>query len=291
MEVVLLFNGLGNQMSQYAFYLAKKEQMKCYYIFDPRSTNEHNGYELERAFNIKVTSIIQRIITYIYTYGTGHPIISKLLRPFIKIIREPLNYDYDYDYIKKKGSALINIYIGGWHSEKYFSHIRPQLLNEFTFNLEYINKNSKHWANIIKNDSQSVSIHIRRGDYINIAPNSYYQFNNVATTEYYNTAIKYFKDKYKDAHFYIFSNDIEWCKRNYIGPEYYFIDVNKGKYSFYDMYLITLCKHHINANSTFSWWGAWISDYNQKEIIVPRDFIRNVKTKDLYPTNWIKMDY
>ena len=57
------------------------------------------------------------------------------------------------------------------------------------------------------------------------------------------------------------------------------------------MYLITLCKHHINANSTFSWWGAWISDYNQKEIIVPRDFIRNVKTKDLYPTNWIKMDY
>ena len=287
MEVVLLFNGLGNQMSQYAFYLAKKEKMRCFFIFDPRSTNEHNGYELERAFNIKATSILQRIITYIYIYGTGHPIISKLLKPFIKIIKEPLNYDYNPNYIKKRGDALINIYIGGWHSEKYFSHIRPKLLNEFTFNLKDINKNNKHWANIIKNDSHSISIHIRRGDYINIDPNNYYQFNNVATTEYYNEAIKYFKFQYNDAHFYIFSNDIEWCKQNYIGHEYFFIDINNGQDSYYDMYLMTLCKHHINANSTFSWWGAGLSTNQTCRTIVPKCFIRNVVTKDLYPSNWI----
>lgn len=290
MDVVLLFNGLGNQMSQYAFYLAKREHCKCHYIYDPRSSNEHNGYELDYAFNIKANSITQRILTYIYIYGTGHPFISKILRPFINIIREPLNYDYNDNYIKNKGKGIINFYIGGWHSEKYFINIREQILNKFSFNTKNLDESNKQWAKIISKDPHSISIHIRRGDYVKIDPNDYYQFNNVSTLKYYNQAINIFKKKLGNSRFYIFSNDIEWCQKNFIGNNYYFINVNKGKDSIYDLYLMTLCKHHINANSTFSWWGAWLSNNTNKEVIVPHDFIRNVETKDIYPNSWIKLE-
>ena len=143
--------------------------------------------------------------------------------------------------------------------------------------------------NKIKTDLQSVSLHVRRGDYTNVAKDDYYQFNDVATIDYYNKAICYIKEHINSPHFYIFSDDIRWCKEIFHEDNCSFIDNNYDPMSKFDMYLMSLCHHHINANSTFSWWGAWLCKYEDSIVVVPKDFIRGVNTKDLYPEQWVKI--
>ena len=131
MDVIVVFNGLGNQMSQYAFYLAKKERnKKCHLIFDPKSANRHNGSELDKLFGVRYSHTLKfKIILLLYTLFTSSR-IGKYLSPFlgIRFYYEPRNYDYSEQFLMP-GKGLLNFYIGGWHSEKYFRNIRSTILN------------------------------------------------------------------------------------------------------------------------------------------------------------------
>lgn len=289
MDIVVINNGLGNQMSQYAFYLAKKKtNSRCRFVFDPDSHNEHNGSELDKLFGIKFgDGLIDRLLSKIIGYRKRPKIWKILSLCGVKIFREAVNYDYDPQMLKRHRFGF-NFFIGGWHSEKYFKDIREDVLDSFSFpsiksSIEY-----QEVLSIVENTTNSVSIHVRRGDFLTIDKNNPYQLGGVATESYYKKALSKIKEKVDSPLFFCFSNDIKWCREFFKDENVVYVTCNTGKDSWRDMYLMSLCKHHINANSTFSWWGVWLS---QKEgiTICPEKFLLNKVTKDIYPESWIKI--
>jgi hypothetical protein len=131
----------------------------------------------------------------------------------------------------------------------------------------------------IINGDNTCSVHIRRGDFLKI------DFYNKLNMDYYNKAIDLVG---RDKHFIIFSNDIPWCKENFVGINATFIENEKD---YIDMYLMSLCKNNITSNSTFSWWGSYLNPNPNKKIYTPRTwFIHSHSNEDIIPLEWIKID-
>lgn len=292
MEIVLIFNGLGNQMSQYAFFLSKKKYIKhCVTLFDDSSRENHNGYELGDIFGIECENgvkaslfqFLYRILVWSRLKGLGR--LMKIIG--LSIVYEAKNYDFNPYLLKSDSLFGIKYFFGGWHSEKNFLSVTDEVRKVFKFP-QITDENCLRFVDLIKCSSESVSLHVRRGDYVDIMPDDYYQFGGVATLDYYKKAIDKMKSLVGDCTYFIFSNDLNWCRENFPHINAYYVDCNIGRNSWRDMYLMTLCKHHINANSTFSWWGAWLAE-NEGITISPQRFIRTVETKDIYPERWIKI--
>lgn len=169
---------------------------------------------------------------------------------------------------------------GYFQTEKYFKHIELNVRNEFTFKDEIIND----CLSIKKNYTNIVSIHFRRGDYLGDVD----RFPPLEL-EYYQTAINLFDDK--EYTFFIFSDDIEWCKGVFGNDEK--IVYIEGYNQFVDMCLMSMCNHNIIANSTFSWWGAWLNSNPNKKVVGPSKWfgpgLSHLNTKDVIPENWIKI--
>ena len=104
---------------------------------------------------------------------------------------------------------------------------------------------------------------------------------------YYDPAMEYFIQKYGDVRFYVFSNDIDWCRGHLKAENVTYVDWNNGKDSPYDMWLMTQCKHNIIANSSFSWWGAWLNHNKGKEVVAPKTWFYHAATPDIYCEDWI----
>jgi hypothetical protein len=169
---------------------------------------------------------------------------------------------------------------GYFQTEKYFKHISEDIIREFTFKSEIINECLK----IKSNYENIVSIHFRRGDYLgdtNKFP--------LLDLDYYQSAINMFNDK--EYIFFIFSDDIKWCK-NIFGNNERIIYIEE-KNQFIDMCLMSMCDHNIIANSTFSWWGAWLNNNPNKKVIGPKKWfgpeLSHLNEKDIIPNNWIKI--
>ena len=178
------------------------------------------------------------------------------------------------------------MYLAGyWQSEKYFSFIEEKIKAEFTFKIEIDDINKKYLEEM--NKVESISLHVRRGDYLS-SPSL-----NVCTEKYYENAITYFRERIENPIFFVFSNDIEWCRQNINGKDIKYINVNKGERSYNDMRLMSACKHNIIANSSFSWWGAWLNSNAQKIIVAPNKWInnsKNVSESDIIPEKWKKIE-
>jgi len=170
--------------------------------------------------------------------------------------------------------------MGYFQTEKYFKHIESDVRNTFTFNDEIISECLKFKSNY----KNIVSIHFRRGDYIGDAD----KFPPLEL-EYYQMAINMFDDK--EYTFFIFSDDIEWCKSIFGNTEK--IVYIEGNNQFVDMCLMSMCEHNIIANSTFSWWAAWLNSNPNKRIIAPSKWfgsgLSHLNTKDVIPDNWSKI--
>lgn len=289
----MLFGGLGNQMSQYAFYLRKKHNdPSTRVIYNRLTQNDHFGYELSRVFGIKLdNSVFSLILFYLYRLSTPKkrwqkPLSWLLKQIGIKVIKEAQNYDYNEDnYAKRRG---INFYWGGWHSEKNFLPVASSIREVFHFG--FAKNNEGPIATVVDaiRNTNSISIHVRRGDYLK-PTTGIHQFADIATISYYSSAINYIRSRIESASFFVFSDDLNWCRGNLGLDSATYVDCNQGTESWKDMMLISLCKHNINANSSFSWWGAWLNSNGQKIITVPDRFIQKMTTKDVYPEPWIKL--
>lgn len=167
---------------------------------------------------------------------------------------------------------------GYFQTEKYFKHIELNVRNEFVFKNEIINECLK----IKKKYTDIVSIHFRRGDYLGDA-DKFPPLN----LEYYQKAINLFDDK--EYTFFVFSDDIDWCK-NVFGDDEKIVYI-EGNNQFVDMCMMSMCNHNIIANSTFSWWGAWLNSNPNKKVIGPSNWfgpgLSHLNTKDIIPENWI----
>lgn len=154
---------------------------------------------------------------------------------------------------------------GYWACEKYYGDIEELLRKKIQFPIKDKKENLQLAEKM--QAGQSVSIHIRRGDYLDAKNQE--MFGNICTEEYYAGAIREMKQIYPDAHFYVFSDDIEYAREKYVGEEYCIVDINSGRDSFYDIWLMSRCKHNICANSTFSFWGARLNENPEKILIRP----------------------
>ncbi len=290
MIIVKLLGGLGNQMFQYAFgkHLALKNNSSLLLDLSYYESQSLRKYELD-AFLISEKTISKDLLNQL-VYPNPPTIFIRLINKFFnkqleyKIVSEA-STSFDSSCLNLKG----NVYLSGyWQSEKYFKSIEIQLREIFTFQHEKYEK-TLFLKEILH--SNSISIHIRRGDYVN--DKATHAVHGLCDLAYYHNAINAIADKEINPVFFIFTDDVVWAKENLVIPfEHHFVSGNNLN-NFEEMYLMSLCKHNIIANSSFSWWAAWLNPNQQKKIIAPKvwfaDSAMNEKTIDLIPQAWIRI--
>ena len=249
----------------------------------------HHGFELSRIFNgpfVLASDLeIQSILGWRRSAFAQRVLLNKGLSGLrgSRLFIEP-----HFNYWPGLKNITDDSYMAGyWQSEYYFASDESFIRNEFTFRLPISDFNAEVSYKI--NSTNAVSLHVRRGDYVNNAQTR--SVHGLASIDYYNRAIRYIYDRVNPVHLFIFSDDIEWVKGNLKTnlPSTY-LDHNNGQESYVDMRLMSSCRHHIIANSSFSWWGAWLNPSPSKIVIAPRKwFASGVDTEDLIPSGWITL--
>lgn len=294
MNYVVLTGGLGNQMFIYAFKLTLSQKGKTI-LFHPYRNNSpqygHAGFQLKQIFNIKGDGIwaeVSALCLSIYWHITRvfpQTIRQRLISIIgIKEIRVPNNFVF-YDYIVHT-EYKNTLFRGTWQSEKYFHSSAVDVRDAFSFNKELLNDKTKSFLNDIVKMGITISIHIRRSDYLSSKYIS--GFGNICTLDYYSKAIRYIDNLVSKPTYIVFSDDILWCKNNIDLRNAFFVDWNHGKESWQDMFLMSNCTHNIIANSSFSWWGAWLNSNNDKIVIAPKIWWNGIDD-DVVPENWIRL--
>ena len=271
---ILVSGGLGNQMFIYALFYALKKK-KCNVQLDTSLydyVKMHNGYELSAIF------------------GTDAPYMSsnKLYINWLRLIlKTGLFLRRDKMIFDDKIHTSKALYLWGyWQSDKYFIEYRNDLLEIFRF--RNISKENLLIAKKMQEEN-SISLHIRRGDYMNLP-----MYQGICSEEYYIKAVEHIKNNIPSAHFYIFSNDIQWSSSfaKSLNINHTIIEHNTGADSYQDMYLMSQCKHNIVANSSFSWWGAYLNSNPDKTVIAPKGW-DNTDTQNYniirVPQSWLRL--
>ena len=194
------------------------------------------------------------------------------------------HFHYDKNFVKISKNTILN---GYFQSEKYFNDIREILLKDLYWIKKKEGRN-KEILEQIQQDSSSVSMHVRRGDYV--SNENAAKFHGLTGVDYYKAAVKELTKHFKMANLYVFSDDPEWCKKNLkFTQQTTYISHNTDGSE--DMRLMKTCRHNIIANSSFSWWGAWLNENPNKIVIAPKQWFSHPEsnTKDVIPESWQKL--
>jgi hypothetical protein len=292
MIILKLIGGMGNQLFQYSMGRALALRNNTNLKIDISGFDNQSGITTPRKyalmyFNIKENFADEQEISnvkggnvsdacsFFQKVGISKKKNSNIVEPSFNFHEEILHVGSD-------------IYLDGyWQTEKYFKDAGDALRKEFTLKDEFSIENKEITKEI--KDSNAVSLHIRRGDYVAHAGTS--KFHGICSLEYYTSATKHIAEKVKKPVFYIFSDDIEWVKENLKidFPTRYVSDGILKDYE--ELMLMSYCKHNIIANSSFSWWGAWLNNNPEKIVIAPRQWFADTSiiTSDVIPENWIKL--
>jgi len=268
MKIVRLMGGLGNQMFQYAFGVAVGNNT----IYDISWFDETRGNPnvTQREYELDFWNINPKL--------TDKP--KKKIFGFINlklkhIVESPFNI-YNSKLLKEKNCIIE----GYFQASQYYEPIRNRLLKDFVPRNKPDYRNQK-MLDLIR-DKNSVSIHVRRGDYVKLQ-----KIHGLCDIDYYEKSVQHIAKNVKHPYFFIFSDDIKWVKDN-LNIDYpcEYIDFNHGRDSAWDMWLMANCKHNIIANSSFSWWGAWLNQNSDKIVIAPKCWKADGSKTDIVPTNW-----
>lgn len=291
--VVKIWGGLGNQMFQYATARALAIDNNADLLIDTSTFLKNSVHETPRSYRLNVFQNIG--LEFVDSKLVGK-ILPNFKLGFLNKVYKTINKNINLNKRHKIENGLIYseirmntpiLYLDGyWQSEKYFLAKSDFIFNDFDLN--YLRENQLLKPLIENIDSKtSISIHVRRGDYVtNSQANAYH---GTCDLNYYAKAIERIIKllSEQEVSFFIFSDDVAWCKENLSIPYDHTYVVTQEDY--HDLYLMSICKHNIIANSSFSWWGAWLNRNNNKKVIVPgKWFAQNVKT-DLIPEEWIKI--
>ena len=280
MRIVQIIGGLGNQMWQYAMLVSLRKHFPNEDVFYNTSFFNgyplHNGFELDRIFNITAKQASTKDIRKVYHHFIGHNFYLRVYTHFFPAlkteVREKESEPYRKEIFEQKGDYYYN---GYWADHRYFDSCRSELLKELSLKNPLDDQNQ----NLLKeNDGKFVcSLHVRRGDFLKDP-----DYAGICDLDYYQRAIEIVSSKYeKPIRFLIFSNDMDWCKENLANSfgnnEAIYVDWNKGNDSYKDMYLMSHCNANIIANSSFSWWAAYLNEVPEKIVVSPT----NYKNKDM----------
>ena len=286
MFVFQFMGGLGNQMFQYAAARALSIKRGIPFKIDFDDPYKFVKRELNlAAFNLKVDIASKRELNKCKPKRRFKKRLWMLLGkdPAFRLYREKGDYTFYPDFFSCPDGAYIS---GFWQTEKYFLDIEDIIRSDFQFVRQASGKNEE-WLKLIHTGT-AISVHVRRGDVITVAKTN--QLYGTITPEYYQKAIDSMATSFKDCVFFFFSDDIEWVKENIktTFPAYY-VDANDDAHNYEDLRLMSSCKHHIIANSSFSWWGAWLNPDKQKKVIGPAKWMssRVIADTDHIPASWI----
>jgi len=287
---VNIIGGLGNQMFQFAFGYAVSKESNSKIKLEVSGFNSYNQrhYALD-LFNVKENSELKPKYDFLINkINSKHnsllsKVSSKLLRELLRFTKfyfqERERFVFDQNVFNIKTNTF---FYGYWQNEKYFKKYRKELLE--IFKLKGIHSQTKEYQQkIIK--SESVSLHIRRGDYLN-------SIHGTCDMKYYKQAVTEILKINKKANFFIFSDDISWVKNNLDFIDHKTLVLLESDIPDHEeMYLMSQCKHNIIANSSFSWWGAWLNQNSDKKVIAPKKWFNSstLDTKDLIPASWVRL--
>ncbi|OYU80793.1 MAG: alpha-1,2-fucosyltransferase [Flavobacterium sp. BFFFF1] len=273
MIIVKLIGGLGNQMFQYAAAksLALNQNKKLLVDRSAFETYKTHQYGLnhfnanvlfsseENRFSRKIRSIFSKSLDY-----------------------EETDFSYNKDFYSLKGNPTV--LSGYFQSEQYFKNYEQEIRNDFvvTSPLKQITSNTI----LQMQQENAVSIHFRRGDYVG------HGLHDTKNEAYYEKAVTLVESKIESPVFYVFSDDIAWAKEHFkANSKIVFVDFNDASSNFEDMVLMSKCKHNIIANSSFSWWGAWLNSNPDKIVTAPALWFndQDIDSSDIVPEDWIKL--
>lgn len=291
MIIVRIMGGLGNQMFQYAAgrqLAATHNTVLKLDILDFKNYNLH-AYSLS-AFNIKESIATQEEIQLF-----KEPDTSSLQKKIKKLFGFPNKLgithirENQYHFAPEILTMHDSVYLDGyWQSEKYFSDISDIIRNEFTIKLPQIGKNLTLTQQITS--CESVSLHVRRGDYVTDAKTN--TIHGTCDLDYYARCIEHLSHKIHHPYFFIFSDDPDWAEKNLrITHPVTFINHNGPQKNYEDLRLMSQCRHHIIANSSFSWWGAWLGQHQDTIVYAPKRWFNSpsFNTQDLLPETWTRI--
>ena len=285
MVIVQLIGGLGNQMFQYAFGLWL--------------ANERNTELITNAFLLD-NKVLARLRNYtsrnfeLSVFGIDKPRSSPF--DFIRAIL-PVKSNTALLREPRGGSTALSlppstvervVCIGYWQSEEYFKSAESIIRQKFTFQ-QPVNAFTQRITESVQNSQQPVFVHVRRGDYVTNANASHH--HGVCGPEYYKHAIAYVRERVQNPHFYVFSDDLAWVKHELgfsLNPVTY-VDGHRGRDSWQDMFLMSQCRHAILANSSFSWWGAWLNPEAERIVVAPQKWFVTKSADSVLPDRWIKI--
>lgn len=258
---------LGNQMFQFSSTLGIADKKGTTAVFPESNcyTASLNG-PIDPKTGLKIS--VKCDLKDCFDIPLEHFVPMENIRPSAIYQEGDLKFDPGV-YSVPEGCDLV----GYFQTEKYFSNIREKLLQVFSFKSEIQKIALDYWdkeIDLFLNGSIPVSLHVRRGDYT-----LYPDHHPTCSKEYYDSAMNIFSGDHK---FIVFSDDIEWCKENFKGDRFHHVDTG-SPYS--DLKIMTMCNHHINANSSFSWWGAWLNPKENKRVICPSRWFGPAIPKDV----------
>lgn len=292
MKIVNVIGGLGNQMFQYAFALVLKERypdeevlvdtqlFRFPFVKKYKGNNfYHHGYEIGEAFPsapLKIASWWQMARV---TYFLPNYVLNRVARRFLPKRQSEYKQKGDYAFLPEVFSMSGDYFFEGyWQHYKYFEGMRNTLSRAFKFPLPNV-KNGQAAEKMLQ--THSIGVHVRRGDYVGNKG-----FGGVCTLEYYQNAIKQMEVT-DDSHFFVFSNDIAWCKENLepLMKNVTYVDWNKGRDSHWDLFLMSQCEQLVIANSSFSWWGAYLNK-RAKKVVAPKRWNRCEEDMHIQMPEW-----
>jgi hypothetical protein len=284
--------GLGNQMFQYAFgrALALRHGVSLKVDLHEFQTYKlHSGYLLERVFKVPAGAANAGDRRQVLGWRGLLPVLKALRRRPLERWRgrHLVVEDLGQPAARYLPLASENCYLlGCWQSEKYFAPAADQIRRDLRFVPELSGEN-RQWERRILG-CVAVSLHIRRGDYVSDAQTR--ATHGLCPLEYYERAAAHIVERAPGAEFFIFSDDLGWARQSLKLPHgHHFVDCNGPATSYHDMQLISLCRHHIIANSSFSWWGAWLCEHADKLVVAPARWFAQATLPDVAPLSWIRL--
>lgn len=289
MIIAKLIGGLGNQMFQYSLgrHLSQKNKTELKIDITGFESYKLHKYSLD-AFNIKKIiaskNEVDKFKKYQARRGKKWFLYNKFIADDSKYFQEK-SFSFDLMALELNSDTYID---GHWQSEKYFKEIEPIIRADFSFVLKQGEKDLI--VSKLISECNAISVHIRRADYItNTATN---KVHGSCSAEYYKKATETMAEKINNPVFFVFSDDHNWAKQN-IKNKYpaVYVDHNDADSNYQDMRLMASCKHNIIANSTFSWWGAWLNGNKDKIVIAPKKWFADSdkNENDIIPPEWIKI--
>lgn len=287
MIILQLSGGLGNQMFEYALYLslrAKGKHVKIDDVSDYRTPDRRPvqlsvfDADYERASEDEVIR---------YTDSSLSPLsrIRRKLTGRKSLLYRERDMEYDETVFERDPVYLT----GFFQSEKYFADVKEEVRRRLTFSERVKAGLPESGREILTRieAGPSVSVHVRRGDYLHASHNGMYE--GICTLDYYRKAMAQIREKEPEAVFFLFSNDMEWTKEHLTGPDCVPVEGGSEEKGYLDLYLMSRCRHNIIANSSFSWWGAWLNDNPEKQVIAPARWINGRECRDIYTEGMIRI--